>query len=199
MRLLLGLLLSISLWAYEDFVQQAYYDSYAYEKTQSYAEAIRSMRVVYERYPKAYTPNLRLGWLFYLNKNYVNALSHYKNAVDIVPSSVEAKLGWILVLKAQEKYADAKRLIYDVLKSDPYNYYSNMYLVDVLNANKEYEQSLKVISKMLQYYPTDVYFLSRLAYIYTQEGKHDLATGVYLDILILDPSNPDAISYLNRK
>ena len=74
-----------------------------------------------------------------------------------------------------------------------------MYLVDVLNAKKEYAQSLKVISKMLEYYPTDVYFLLRLAYVYTQQGKHDLAASVYVDILILDPSNPDAISYLNRK
>ncbi len=199
MRFLVILLVSINLLAYEDFIKQAYYDSYTHEKRQDYGAAIRSLQVVYKRYPKAYTPNLCLGWLFYLNKNYANARSHYEAAVSIVPGSAEAKLGLILVLKAQERYDEAKRLIYDILQGDPYNYFANLYLADLLSVTAQYESSLYVIDKMLKYYPTDVAFLSWLAYVYVKQKKYDLAAGVYADIIILDPSHPDALSHLNQK
>lgn len=199
MHFVLALLITVSLWSYEDFVQKAYYDSYNYEKMENYPDAIKAIQVVYERYPKVYTPNFRLGWLFYLNKNYANAIEHYEAAITIVPTSAEAKLGLIQVLQAQGKQDEAKRLIYDILQSDLYNYFANRYLVTSLNATGEYDPSLKVIYKMLAYYPTDVFFLTKLAQIYAQQKQTKLAESVFMDVIILDPVNPDAINYLNRK
>lgn len=190
--------MSLSLYANADFIKQAYYDSYNYEKMQNYPDAIKALSVVYEKYPQAYTPNFRLAWLFYLNKNYANAIEHYQKAITLVPTSAEAKLGLIQVYQAMGKHDDAKRLIYDILQNDLYNYFANSYLVASLNALAEYDQSLKVIYKMLAYYPTDVYFLSKLAQVYVNQKKESLAQGVYKDILILDPANTQATSYLNR-
>jgi len=199
MRFILALLITASLWSYEGFVQKAYYDSYNYEKMENYPDALKAIQAVHARYPKAYTPNFRLAWLFYLNKNYANAIEHYEAAIAVVPTSVEAKLGLIQVFQAQQKHDEAKRLIYDILQSDLYNYYANRYLVISLNATKEYDQSLKVIYKMLAYYPTDVFFLTGLAQIYIQQKETKLAESVFTDVIILDPVNPDAIKYLNRQ
>ena len=198
MRTVFLLMFSMSLFAGGDFIKQAYYDSYNYEKMQNYPDAIKALSVVYEKYPKAYTPNFRLAWLFYLNKNYANAIEHYQAAITLVPTSAEAKLGLIQVYQAMGKHDDAKRLIYDILQNDLYNYFANSYLVASLNAKGEYEQSLKIIYKMLAYYPTDVYFLSKLAQVYVNQKKEKLAEGVYQDIIILDPANTQAIGYLNR-
>lgn len=198
MRIVFILVFSLSLWANTDFIKQAYYDSYHYEKMQDYPDAIKALKVVYKKYPKAYTPNFRLAWLFYLNKNYSNAIKHYQAAISVVSTSIEAKLGLIQVYQAQEKHDEAKRLIYDILQSDLYNYFANSYLVYSLNAKKEYEQSLKIIYKMLAYYPTDVYFLTKLAQVYENQKKYDLAKSVYMDIIILDPANTKATGYLNR-
>lgn len=199
MRFILALLITVSLWAYEDFVQKAYYDSYNYEKMENYPDAIKAIKAVYERYPKVYTPNFRLGWLFYLNGNYANAIKHYRAAIAIVPTSSEAKLGLIRVYQAQNKHDEAKRLIYDILQTDLYNYFANRYLVTSLNATGEYDLSLKVIYKMLAYYPTDVFFLTSLAQIYVKQKQEKLAESVYTDVIILDPVNPAAIKFLNRK
>jgi len=198
MRFIFLIVMSLSLYANADFIKQAYYDSYNYEKMQNYPDAIKALSVVYEKYPQAYTPNFRLAWLFYLNKNYANAIEHYQKAITLVPTSAEAKLGLIQVYQAMGKHDDAKRLIYDILQNDLYNYFANSYLVASLNALAEYDQSLKVIYKMLAYYPTDVYFLSKLAQVYVNQKKESLAQGVYKDILILDPANTQATSYLNR-
>ncbi len=199
MRIILVLFFAVTLWSYEEFVQKAYYDSYNYEKMENYPDAIKAIKVVYDRYPKVYTPNFRLGWLFYLNRNYSNAIKHYQAAITIVPTSSEAKLGLIEVYQAQSRHDDAKRMIYDILQSDLYNYYANRYLVTSLNTTGEYDPSLKVIYKMLAYYPTDVFFLTSLAQIYIHKKQDVLAEGVYTDVIILDPVNPDAIKYLNRK
>jgi len=198
MRTIFLLMFSMSLFAGGDFIKQAYYDSYNYEKMQNYPDAIKALSVVYEKYPKAYTPNFRLAWLFYLNKNYANAIEHYQAAITLVPTSAEAKLGLIQVYQAMGKHDDAKRLIYDILQNDLYNYFANSYLVASLNAKAEYDQSLKIIYKMLAYYPTDVYFLGKLAQVYVNQKKEKLAEGVYQDIIILDPANTQAIGYLNR-
>ena len=199
MRFILALLIAASLYSYEEFVQKAYYDSYNYEKMENYLDAIKAIQVVYQRYPKVYTPNFRLGWLFYLNGNYANAIKHFKAAITAVPTSAEAKLGLIQVFQAQQNHNEAKRLIYDILQGDLYNYYANRYLALSLNADKAYDQSLKVIYKMLAYYPTDVFFLTRLAEIYAQQKQTKLAEDIFTDIIILDPVNPDAINYLNRE
>ena len=191
-------MVSLSLYASSDFIKQAYYDSYNYEKMQNYPDAIKALSVVYEKYPKAYTPNFRLAWLFYLNKNYSDAVNHYQIAISLVPTSAEAKLGLIQVYQAIGKHEVAKRLVYDILQNDLYNYFANSYLVASLNATGEYDQSLKVIYKMLAYYPTDVYFLSKLAQVYVSQKNHKLAKGVYNDIIILDPANTQARSYLNQ-
>ena len=198
MRIVILLIFSLSLWANSTFIKQAYYDSYNYEKMQNYADAIKSLKVVYEKYPKAYTPNFRLGWLFYLNKNYADAIKHYQVAISVVASSAEAKLGLIQVYQAMGKHDDAKRLIYDILQNDVYNYFANAYLVSSLNATQEYKQSLKIIYKMLAFYPTDVYFLEKLAQVYVYQKKASLSKDVYENIIILDPSNTKAIGYLNE-
>jgi len=199
MRFVFLIFFSLSLYAGSDFIKQAYYDSYNYEKMQNYPDAIKALQVVYEKYPKAYTPNFRIAWLFFLNKNYTNSIKHYKLALSVIPGSVEAKLGLAQVFNAQEKYDDSIRVAYDILQNDLYNYYANLHLVTSLNAKKEYEQSLKIIYKMLASYPTDVKYLSFLADIYVQQNKNKLAKSIYSDILILDPVNPNAISFLNRK
>ncbi len=39
-----------------------------------YKDAISVFIPLYEKYPRGYTVNLRLGYLFFLNKNYENAI-----------------------------------------------------------------------------------------------------------------------------
>ncbi len=199
MRFIILLFLSLNLSAAStDFIKQAYYDSYNYEKMQNYTDAIKVLKLVYEKYPKAYTPNFRLAWLFYMNKNYRNAILHYETAISLVSTSVEAKLGLIQVYQAMGKHDDAKRMVYDILQDDLYNYYANMYLIVSLNALHEYKQSLKIIYKMLAYYPTDVDFLGKLAQVYIDTKQDNLALGVYQDIIILDPADTKARAYLNQ-
>ncbi len=79
-------------------IQEAYYKSYNYEKLQDYENAIKVIMPVYKEYPNGYTLNLRLGWLYYLNKNYANAIFYYDNTIKIAPGAVEPKLGIFIAI-----------------------------------------------------------------------------------------------------
>ncbi|WP_457622061.1 tetratricopeptide repeat protein [Persephonella sp.] len=201
MRLIILLLLLVNGLSfaldYEE-IKNAYYRSYQYEKVGDFENAIKSIMTVYDEYPEGYTVNLRLGWLYYLNKNYANSIYHYERALKIVPSSIEAKLGYTLPLIAQGKYADVEKICYQILNTDFFNYYGNLRLSFVLRMQKKYDIASKVINKMLSLYPTDVNFLTELALVRYFQGDMKQAEYLFKDILILDPENVTAKEYLKK-
>jgi tetratricopeptide (TPR) repeat protein len=182
---------------YED-IKNAYQKSYLYEKIGDYADAVKALMPVYKAYPNGYTVNLRLGWLFYLLKKYDNSEFHYRKAIKAIPSSVEAKLGLTLPLMAQQKWQETERVIYQILKTDYYNYYGNLKLCYVLEQEKKYPLMQTVALKMLAIYPTSVPFLVYLAKSYYYLGNKEKAVKLFKDVLILDPENVTAKEFLQK-
>ena len=179
-------------------IKNAYYNSYKYEMAGNYKDAIRSLMIVYSNYPNGYTVNLRLGWLYYLNKNYSNSVFHYKKALQVMPYSIEAKLGLTLPLLAQGKYSSVENICYQILNQDFYNYFGNLRLVYVLRLEGKYDLAEKIINKMLYIYPTDTKFLIELGIVKFKRGKLKDAQRIFNDVLILDPENITAKSYLEK-
>ncbi len=194
--LLLFLALFLLSFSYED-IRDAYYRSYQYERVQDYENAIKVLMPLYNKFPKGYTLNLRLGWLYYLWGKHANSLYHYERAIKISPYSVEAKLGYTLPLMAQGKFQEVEKVCYQILSIDPYNYYANLRLVLALKKQKKTDSALKVVNKMLAVYPTDVRFLTELALIKHMMGSEREAYAIFKDVLILDPENVTAKEYVN--
>ena len=178
-------------------IKNAYYNSYKYEIAGDYKDAIRSLMVVYKSYPNGYTVNLRLGWLYYLDRKYSNSIYHYKKAVKVMPYSVEAKLGLTLPLLAQGKFNSVEKICYQILNQDFYNYYANLRLVYVLRMQKKYDLAEKIVNKMLYIYPTDTKFLLELGILNYEKKNYNSAKKIFNDVLILDPENIKAKEYLN--
>lgn len=179
-------------------IQEAYSKSYKYEKTDNYQDAIKSLLPVAREYPDTYTVNLRLGWLYYLNKKYANSLENYTRAIKAMPASLEAKLGYILPLLAQERYQKAEEEAFKIIKTDHYNYYGNLRFAYALRMQKKYDEAEKITLKMLALYPVDVLYLTE--YALTMHGKDDTKTAVntFYSILILDPENVTAKGFLRK-
>ena len=188
----------IVIFAFSSDIKNFYYKSYNYEKMGDYKDAIRVLIPLYQKYPNGYTINLRLGWLFYLDKNYSNAIKHYQKASLISPYSIEPKLALMRIYLDLGKYEDALKEGNIILKEDYYNYYGNYYEILGLKGVKNYKFALDVANKMLSLYPTSVLFLNELGEIYYLEGKKDLAKKIFENVLILDPNNLKAKKYLDK-
>ena len=196
MKILLLILLYV--FSIAGTIDNAYKASYNYEKIGDYKDAIKVLIPITKKYPKGYTLNLRLGYLFYLNKNDKNAISYYKKASLILPYSLEPKLGLMRVYLTMQQYQNVLTIGYSILKSDYYNYYANLYIIDALIAQKKFDIALGFVNKILTIYPTDITYLVKLAKIYETKNPA-YATKIYKNsILILDPNNIEAKIYLNK-
>ena len=176
----------------------AYQRSYDNERTESYQDAIRALAPVYEAYPNGYTVNLRMGWLFYLNENYSNAVAHYDVAITAAPAALEPKLGKMLPLLAQGRWSDVENVAYQVVSVDHYNYYGNLRLAVALRMQGKLEAAYQIALKMVTAYPTDVGYLVELAQVNDARGDTDEAARLFGEILVLDPENQTARRYLER-
>ena len=196
-KMLLLLLVSANLLALTDAeIRDAYYKSYNYEKIQNYSDAINTLMPVYNEFPNTYTVNLRLGWLYYLSTNSANAISHYDRSIKISPYSLEAKLGRLLPLLAQHRYGEVEKEAFQILNVDYYNYYGNLRLAYALRMQQKFDVAVKITQKMLAIYPIDVQFLTEFALGKIGLGETDEAMAVFSNILVLDPENVTAKSYL---
>lgn len=178
-------------------IKEAYYHSYRYEKSENYIDAIKTLQVVYQHYPSAYTVNLRLGYLHLLRGKYSNASQHYLNALKTSESAINPKLGLMQIALLQQKYNDAETLGFKIIKQDMNNYHGNLKLSTALIANKKYENAESIILKILALYPEDISFLEQYAYWHSSQGLYEAASNIYSNILILDPENVNANYYFS--
>ena len=179
-------------------ISNAYHNSFKYEKEKDYDNSIKAIIPVFESYPKGYTVNLRLGWLYYLKGAFKNSKVHYNKALSIVPTSVEAMLGLSLPLIAQKRWEDVVKLMYKILKIDYYNFYGNLRLSLALRNLSKYSEAQKIDEKMLAIYPANVTFLTELAVNIYKQGKYTYAKSLFGDVLTLDPENSVAKMYLKK-
>ena len=178
-------------------IKKAYADSYQYEKTENYRDAIKSIMLVYAHYPETYTVNLRLGYLHWLQGQFANAERHYQAAQKAMINAISPKLGLMSLAIAKQQFDSAEQLGFLILKQDPLNYYANLKLAYALTENKKYANAATVVEKMLALYPEDVSFLSQYAAIFAAQKQYDKATDYYSSVLILDPSNVSANYYFS--
>ncbi len=179
-------------------IKKIYYKSYDYEKMADYKDAIKVLIPLYNKYPKGYTLNLRLAYLFYLNKNYENAIKHYKTASLYYPTSIEAKLGLMKTYYNLNKFNDILKIGNELLRIDYYNFYGNYYEVLGLIGIKNYKTALSITNKMLALYPTNVLYLTKLAELYNLTNQKAKAKTTFENVLILDPNNVKAKEFLNE-
>ena len=122
-------------------VQSAYKKSYDYEIMEKYDKAINVLGEVYRNYPDTYTVNYRLGWLYYLNKKYTNALENLQKALNVFPSSVEVLNTIDLVYAAQEEWSKLEGNAMRVIQIDYYNNYANYWYSFALKKQGKTEAS----------------------------------------------------------
>ena len=75
-------------------VYESFIESYGLEATGNYSNAIEKIIEIYTA--DSYDMNIRLGWLYYNLGNFPESQKYYQIATQILPYSIEAKLGYVL-------------------------------------------------------------------------------------------------------
>ena len=97
----------------------AFSKSYSFEYETQYAKAITALT---DLHLDSYQINLRLGWLYYLSKDYVKSEQYYRKAVATEPSSIEARFGLVLPLSTVGNWNSVLAVYLEIIKLDLNNY-----------------------------------------------------------------------------
>ncbi len=123
----------------QNTVQEAFNKSYVLESGKKYNEAIEALKSI--NAINNYPIQIRLGWLTYSAKRYNESVIAYKKAAELMPASIEALLGAVNPLVAQNKWEELEQIYLSILKNDPKNSTINFRLGQIYYNRKEYSKA----------------------------------------------------------
>lgn len=191
------MLLSFFVTAQEEVkLQAAFKESYTQESVRNFTGAITTLAKLYDE--KSYELNLRIGWLYYLNKDYPQSQSYYQKAVALRPYAIEAKLGLAQPLAALQSLDKLLQVYEDILKIDPQHSTTN-YWTGVIHYNRrKYEQAARNFEKVVNLYPFDYDGNHMLAWTYLNMGKSNDAKILFNKALLIRPGDTSCLEGLSK-
>lgn len=193
------ILLSLLLYSSKGNAQQsadaAFSKSYAFEYDTQYTKAIAALT---DLNADTYECNLRLGWLHYLNKDYVKSETYYKKAVAQEAGSVEARFGLALPLSAMGNWNDVLSTYMEIIRLDPNNSIANYRIASIYYNRKDYANATTYITRVIKMYPFD--YDSNLLYgqMLMAQGKNSEAKKYILKALEYNPQSEEAIAAMKK-
>lgn len=174
---------------------KSFSESYTFESKGEYLKAIESIRKVYSA--DSYEMNIRLGWLYFEAKNYKESLVYYNRAIQLLPLSIEAKLGYAYPAYALGQKDAVIAKYKEILAKDPNNFYGNYRLGALYFENKDYTNARKHFEKLLNFYPFDYDILIMSAWTNYYLNKPREARVLFNKALLNRPGDKSATEGLS--
>ncbi|RZK17586.1 MAG: tetratricopeptide repeat protein [Pedobacter sp.] len=176
-------------------LQNAFQNSYIEEGKKDYAKAVSF--IIPFNADGNYETNIRIGWLYYLAKNYSASQNHYSRAVNIRPKSIEAKLGLIKPLSLLNRLDKVLEQYNAILKIDPENKQANYWAGVIIYNKKQYTLASKYFAKIVGAYPFDYDGNHMLGWSLLLSGRKEEAKGCFERALLIKPSDFSCTDGLN--
>lgn len=173
-------------------------ESYRLESLYQYDAALKALDAAANKDANNELLALRRGWLHYLSGNHSKSIDYYKKAMSINGQSLEARLGIILPLMAQQRWREAVLEANKVLEIAPWNYTAHIRLLISEEALKQWPTMEKHAQQLVARYPTDTSAWVYLARSRHHTGNKNGALDAYEKVLQLSPDHFEAGQYVAR-
>ena len=177
-------------------IPQAFANSYLNEGNKEYTKAITDLMQVYDS--KSYEINVRLGWLYYYMASYEESQKYYTLAIQLKPSSIESRLGYVLPASALAFWDKVLEQYLEILKIDDKNSTVN-YFVGLIYFNKnDFSSAEKYFEKVYSLYPFNYDTVIILAFTEEKLKKSKEAKEYFNKALIFYPNDETALEGLKN-
>jgi len=177
-------------------IPQAFANSYLNEGNKEYTKAITDLMQVYDS--KSYEINVRLGWLYYYMASYEESQKYYTLAIQLKPSSIESRLGYVLPASALAFWDKVLEQYLEILKIDDKNSTVN-YFVGLIYFNKnDFSSAEKYFEKVYSLYPFNYDTVIILALTEEKLKKSKEAKEYFNKALIFYPNDETALEGLKN-
>ena len=188
---------SLSLFSQTNYtiLQEAFSKSQEYEKRGNFADAIATMKKIYQE--DSYEINLRLGWVTYLNGLFTESSAYYQKAISLKPYSIEPKLGFVYPASALGNWDQVIGQYNDILAIDPQNTLANYRMGSIYYGRKDYTRAEKYLEKVINLYPFDYDSMILFAWTNFKLGKLREAQVMFNKVLLNKPKDTSALEGLS--
>lgn len=173
----------------------AFSKSYQSETKSDFKGAIETLKPVYDK--SSYEMNLRMGWLYYKAGSYKESQSYYQLAIDLKPTAIEAKFGYVYPAYALGNMNEVISQYTKILAIDPQNTTANYRMGMISYDKKDYQVAYKYFEKVVTLYPFSYDALIMYAWSNYRVGKKDDATVLFNRVLCLSPGDKSALEGLS--
>jgi tetratricopeptide (TPR) repeat protein len=175
-------------------LQDAFSKSYQYEYRGNFADAISTLKTVYQE--DSYEINVRLGWVTYLAGQFTESSAYYQKAIALKPYSIEAKLGFANPASALGNWDQVIAQYNDILAIDPQNTTTNYRMGSIYYGRKDYGKAEKYLEKVVNLYPFDYDSNILCAWTFLKLGKLREAQVLFNKVLLIKPADASALEGL---
>ncbi len=174
----------------------AFSKSYSLEVSGEYSKAILPLKEFTK--DNQYEVNLRLGWLYYLAKDYPSSVACYDKAIRLMPYAIEARFGIVYPLAELGSWDLVVGQYNEILKSDPQNSKANYKLGSIYYYRKDYVSAIKCYEKVVNLFPFDYDSMLMLAWSKLFSGNAPEAKVLFGKVLLNRPGDVSAKDGLSR-
>jgi tetratricopeptide (TPR) repeat protein len=174
--------------------QEAFSASYKHETDGDYTKAADVLRKEYDEF--SYEVNLRLGWLTYLNGSFTESSAFYNKAIQLMPLSIEARLGFVLPASAMGAWDHVITRYNEILKIDPNHYLTNYRMGLIYYYREDYQTAFKYFERIANMYPFDYDAIHMFAWVHLRQGKKKEASTLFNRALLIRPNDSSSIEGL---
>jgi len=194
--LIIMLALSANALKAQTFTEQvkAFQQSYIHAASGNYAEGINSLKAVYNE--NSYEINLRLGYLSYMAGRFTESIAYYSKAIDLMPYSIEARLGYAYPASAIGNYSVVLEQYEKILEISPNNSIVMHRMGLIYYGREDYMKAEKYFEKVVNLYPFDYEGLTMLAWTKLKLNKTREAKSLFQKALLNTPSGSTAVEGL---
>ena len=173
-------------------VQQLWVNSFDAERGGDYDKALVHTERIVADAGDFYLPNLRMGWLYYLKKEYGAAIIHYRKAAQLSPGALSALQGVMNCARALGDVEQEMQMAKAILLLAPMNYDANLRLAVLNYESQAYGVAGSYYRKLLALYPEDLQIANGLAWCCFREGLAKEAAALFRNVLVVHPNYLDA-------
>ena len=197
-RYIVLILLIIGVMSHQAMAAETAWEaSYRLEVAGQYADAITALQSGKTAKKEPELTELRIAWLHYLQGKYNDAVGHYESAMKINSDSIDARLGIVLPLLAQQRWKESEKYLKQVIEASPWHYTAHVRLMIAEEGQKKWNVLAKHAKEVSRRYPTDTTVLVYLARASYWAGDGDGAKEAYMKVLNRLPGHFEAVGYLS--
>lgn len=175
---------------------EAFVASYKAETSGEYTRAIEILRKEYKE--DSYELNLRLGWLTYNNGSFNESAAYYNKAIQLMPYSIEARLGFALPASAMGNWEHVITRYQEILKIDPSHAVTNYRMGLIYYYREDYQTAYKYFERIANMYPFDYDSIHMFAWVNLRLGKSREARALFSRALLIRPGDASVLEGLEK-